>query len=98
VVIAVRGEIDASNAAHVGLQMHGVLATARPMIVDMTDVDFFGAAGMLHMFAFDKACANSGTTWTLVTSHCVRRLIDLVDVGGSLPAVTSLAEALQRCA
>jgi anti-anti-sigma factor len=97
-MIAVQGEIDASNAAHVALQMHGSLAMGRPVVVDMTDVEFLGAAGLLHIFAFDKACANVGTTWTLVASRSVRRLIDLVDVGRSLPVVSCLAEAVQRCA
>ena len=70
-VIAVEGEIDASNAAGVGLQLHAALATIRPLIVDMTDVEFLGAAGMLHLLAFGKACANCGLPWTLVTSRCV---------------------------
>ncbi|MBV9090902.1 MAG: STAS domain-containing protein [Mycobacteriaceae bacterium] len=95
-VIALRGEIDASNAAGVGTCLHEFVAPDRALVLDLSDLDFLCAEGVQSLFALGDRCERLGVDWALVASHSVRRLLRVYDREASLPAVGSMVEVLQR--
>lgn len=64
------------------------------LIVDLADIDFIALDGLHALIALNNQCARTGTTWALITSHAVNRLLRLGDHDKLLPAVGSATEAL----
>ena len=95
-VIALRGEIDASNAAEVGTCLHGFVSHERALVLDLSDLDVLGAEGVESLFMLADTCDRLGVDWALVASQSVRRLLRAGDREGRLPAVGSMVEVLQR--
>lgn len=95
-VIAATGEIDACNIHHLSDYVPHYLAGDRPVVVDLTDLDFLGAQGIPALLAINERCGEAGVDWALVPSHAVRRLLRVCVKDGQLPTVSSVAQALQR--
>jgi hypothetical protein len=64
------------------------------LIVDLAQVDFIAVDGLRGPFALNIQCARTGTTWVLIASHAVNRLLRVGDDDKLLPAVGSATEAL----
>jgi len=88
------GDIDQTNAGtlteyslvHVGC-CHG-------LILDLTRLEFFGAAGFSALHRISVNCARWGIDWALVPSAAVSLMLGIGDPDGLLPAVDSVSAAL----
>jgi anti-anti-sigma factor len=75
VVVSVRGEVDASNAARLADYVERHVAIAEALVVDTTAVDFFGAPALAALHRVDRCCAVSGVSWRLVAGPALRRVL-----------------------
>jgi Magnesium chelatase, subunit ChlI C-terminal len=71
-----------------------VVSDCGALIVDLAEVDFIAIEGLHALFALNIECACTGTTWALIASHAVNRLLRVGDHDTLLPAVGSATEAL----
>ncbi len=95
-VITATGELDASNIDRLTDYVRACLAGGRALILDLSQLGFLGAQGIRALFEISEECEASGTDWALVPGHPVTRLLRICDTGARLPAVASIAEALER--
>ncbi|MUL81085.1 MULTISPECIES: STAS domain-containing protein [unclassified Mycolicibacterium] len=95
-VISVNGELDASNAAE--LTECGIRHT-RPsgqLILDMSEVEFFGACCFACLHTVNVRCAGENIDWVLIPSPAVWRVLRICDPERALPASTGLPAALVK--
>jgi anti-anti-sigma factor len=97
-VVAAAGEIDASNIDRLTECIARALTDGRALILDLSELDFFGAQGIPALFSVNELCSNAGVDWAVVTNHPVRRLLRIGDRDHRLPTVSSVPEALTRLA
>lgn len=93
VVIAVRGEIDASNGTELAGYVERHAGIAGALVLDLSAADFFGTAGLTALRRIDLCCDR--IRWTLVPSPAVRRVLRACHAQ-DLPQATSVAAALRR--
>ena len=93
-VISINGEIDASNVDEVSRRASEMASDCNTLIVDLAEVNFIALDGLHALFALNMHCALTGTTWSLIVSRAVSRLLRLADHDRLLPAVGSATEAL----
>ena len=93
-VISISGEIDASNVDDVSHHVRELVSDGGALIVDLAEVDFIAIEGLRALFALNIQCARTGTTWALIASHAVNRLLRVGDHDTPVPAVGSATEAL----
>ena len=94
-VISVSGEIDASNVATVHRHINSLGSDCDALIVDLADVDFIAVDGLRALFALNTQCVRTETTFVLIFSPAVERLLRWGDRDKLLPVVGSATEALQ---
>jgi anti-anti-sigma factor len=97
-VVAATGEIDASNIDRLTDYIRSALSGDRPLVIDLSELSFFGAQGIPALFSLGEECGKAGVEWAVVASHPVRRLLRIGDKDNRLPAVGSVPEALKRLA
>ena len=93
-IICARGEIDQANAHTLAECSLACLARRCGLILDLTDLEFFGAAGFSALHRISLSCAHAGINWTLVPGFAVSRLLRICDPDGLLPSVGSVGAAL----
>jgi anti-anti-sigma factor len=93
-VMSISGDIDASNADDVSHHVRELASDCGALIVDLAEVDFIALEGLHALIALNIQCARTGTTWALIASHAVNRLLRAGDHDKLLPAVGSATEAL----
>jgi anti-anti-sigma factor len=85
VLVTVRGEVDATNSrALAGYVERQIAGTAR-LVLDLTDIDFFGTAGFAALHNVNVICARYGVEWVLLAQPHLRRLLLICDPDGLLP-------------
>ncbi len=94
-VVAISGEVDVSNVDLIRARVCRFIAVGPALILDMSNVDFFDVNGIRALLTINRQCTQAGVPWALVTSEAVTLLLDLGDVDDVIPAVDSVAEALQ---
>jgi anti-sigma B factor antagonist len=77
--IVLTGEIDASNASTIGVQVgDALLGGATAVVVDLSGVTFFDSTGLGALIASRNACGESKVPMSLrAPSPQVRRILDL---------------------
>lgn len=98
-VVTIRGEIDAVNADQVGDHIRRFILGEDRVVLDMSDVSQFAAAGISLLQTFDAECRAEGVQWTLVAGPAVAETLG--DSGfsdnHSVPeALHDLADAIDR--
>jgi anti-anti-sigma factor len=93
-VVSAHGEIDASNANTLAEYTLGQVMGFRRLILDLRDVDFFGAKGLWALHEVSAGCARAGIGWAVVPSGTVSRLLRICDPQGTLPAASTIDAAL----
>lgn len=96
IVITVCGEVDLSTAPRV---QDVLLAHLRPapaaLIVDLTDVGFFGAAGLTTLITAQQAATAAGVGFGVIAdSRPVLLPVTLTGLGSTLNIHADLAQAL----
>jgi anti-anti-sigma factor len=94
-VIAVSGDIDASNSDFMTTVLSGFASRNDRIVLDLSSVDFIGTQGVRVLIDFDRQCRRDGAAWALVPCRILRRLLGVIDVGRHLPAADSVDDAVQ---
>ncbi|HEY1839828.1 MAG TPA: STAS domain-containing protein [Mycobacterium sp.] len=94
VVITVRGELDASNATQLADYFDRCIAHSMPLILDLTDLEFFGTAGFSALHLINVKCAGANVRWAVVPNKAVTRLLRICDPDSTLPLVKSVHDVL----
>ncbi|MGA5466051.1 STAS domain-containing protein [Mycobacterium sp. NPDC050041] len=96
VVVTVDGEIDATNGRALGRFVERHTGISTQLVLDLSDVEFFGCQGFRALYYIGVHCARSDVDWALVGSPAVRRLLQILDPNNELPLVEDLAAAESR--
>jgi anti-anti-sigma factor len=87
VVVRARGEVDTVTAWMLERQLRFAAAVATspaPVVADLRDVDFFGAAGVAVLVEAGRRCAEQGTPLRVLPSAVVTRVLELCHVADLL--------------
>ena len=95
-VIAVSGDIDASNSDFMVTVLDAFATRNDRLVVDMNGVDFVGTQGVRVLVDFDLRCRRDGAVWALVPCRILQRLLAVIDIGRHLPVSNSVDDALVR--
>jgi anti-anti-sigma factor len=85
VIVAVEGEIDASNSRELAGYVQRHITSAEHVVLDLRLVDFLGTAGFAALHNINVICCGSGATWMLQAGRQVRRMLEICDPKGALP-------------
>ena len=101
-VVTIRGEIDAVNVDRVSRHIRRFILGSNPVVLDLSDVSHFAAAGISLVHRLDEDCRAAGVQWTLVVSPAVMELLgdglDQDENGEMFPVARSVREALRNLA
>jgi anti-anti-sigma factor len=98
-VVTIRGEIDVVNVDRASEYIRRFILANSPVVLDMSDVSHFAAAGIALLSTFDDECRAAGVEWTLVASPAVLDLLDQCEQDEVLfPVRYSVQEALRDLA
>jgi anti-anti-sigma factor len=95
-VVAVNGEIDASNADPMSTDVADFISSGRPLVLDLSGVDFFGVAGFRALMKVADEFTMAGLNWALVTGDAVELVLRVAHRNYLFPRAASMDEALQR--
>jgi anti-sigma B factor antagonist len=96
-VLRVKGEVDATSAWRIDSAVMGVLAAQivhGPVIVDLSDVTFFSAAGITALVTARKLCDGLADLRVVAASPPVMRLLEATALTGELTVYPTLDRAL----
>lgn len=93
-VIAVRGEVDATNAADLSDFAADSLEGCCQLLVDLSGLDFFGTEGLSALHTINAACVQRGIPWLIVATAHVSRMLQICDPADALPRVRSAADGM----
>lgn len=94
VVVEVEGEVDAVNADALREYAMSVLPDADRVVLDFSEVKFFGTAGVSALQTLKVAATAAGTEGVIVVSPAVARVLRLCDPAGVMAAVGTLAAGI----
>lgn len=84
-VVAVHGDIDMRSAPMFSDFVCNRVSSKRHVTLDLTDVDFFGVAGISVFDAVRDYTAGINATWSIVAGRAVTRLLQVAGVEASIP-------------
>lgn len=93
-IVSAHGDIDMTNARTLTEYSLTNLVRCRGLILDLTHLEFCGAAGISALDRISVSCAHAGIAWALVPGDAVSLLLRICDPGGLLPAVDTVSAAL----
>jgi|SRR5271166_532247 len=93
-VVSAHGDIDKTNAHTLTEASLANLARCRGLILDLTRLEFFGAAGFSELHSISVSCARAGIGWALVPGAAVSVVLRVCDPDGFLPAADTVRAAL----
>ncbi|MGW4110484.1 STAS domain-containing protein [Actinosynnema sp. NPDC004786] len=98
VVVRVAGEVDALTVRELAQEIAVSLALATPpapVVVDLTEVDFFAAAGLNELHRGHRAALAAGVQLRVVAAHRhVLRPLEISGLAREIAPCATLAEAL----
>jgi anti-anti-sigma factor len=92
VLVAVRGEVDATNNRALAGYVERQVAGSSRLVLDLTAIEFFGAAGFAALHNVNVICARYGVPWVLVVDPQLRRFLRICDPDSQLPVEDSAAD------
>ncbi|ORW71990.1 STAS domain-containing protein [Mycobacterium saskatchewanense] len=95
-IVSAHGDIDQTNARTLTEYVLARLARCRGLILDLTCLEFFGAAGFSALHRISVSCARAGLDWALVPGAAVSLLLRICDPDGWLPVVNTVGAAVAR--
>ena len=96
VLVAAIGDVDATNHHELGRFVQRHTRVSKQLVLDLTDVDFFGSQGFTALYYISVQCARHDVDWMIVGGRAVLRLLRICDAHAELPLVDDLAAALAR--
>ncbi len=98
VLVAATGAIDALSASDICVMIERRAAGYRQLVLDLSDVDFFGTAGYSLLHRLHSRCSRAGVDWVLVAGPEVQRLLRVCDPDGMLPTAANIVSAVAALA
>jgi anti-anti-sigma factor len=89
VLVTVSGEVDATNSRELAGYVERHVAGSPRLMLDLTDVDFFGTAGFAALHNVNLTCARHDVAWVLVAGSQLRRFLAICDPAERLPVKDS---------
>lgn len=86
--VSVCGEVDAANAKHFAHTVREAAVGSAALVLDLTEVNFMAFDGASALYAISAHLAREEVTWCVVASPAVRRVLELCDPEGLIPATT----------
>jgi len=84
VVVTARGEIDLVTAPALAQRLEQHLPSSGELVLDLSEVAFFGAAGLQALVHVQREATRHGIIFRLVTGPQVHRLLGLVELDRTL--------------
>lgn len=97
-VITIRGRIDSTNVDQLSEQARRFVLAKEPLVVDLSGVTSFAAAGIWLLCVLDGDCRAAGVEWTLIEGPAVAELLGDFDEDGMFPTSRSVDQALHALA
>jgi anti-anti-sigma factor len=94
-VLSIRGEVDASNAAQLVAYVERHVAIAGTLVVDTSAVDFFGPPALAALHRIDLCCSGGDVHWRLVVGPALRRVMRVCGTS-ELPRADSVESAVRQ--
>ena len=92
VVVTAHGELDASNAGQLADYVQRCAASCQWVILDLSNLDFFGTSGFSTLHTINVRCAGAGVRWAVVPNQVVSRLLQICDPDHALPIYDSVTD------
>lgn len=93
-VVKVHGDIDMRSAPILAGYVCSRVEADKRLILDLSDVGFFGIAGLTVFTALDEAVDSVRASWSLVEGHPVRRLLQATSVVPKVKRFSTVEDAL----
>jgi anti-anti-sigma factor len=93
-IVSAHGDIDITNVRALAEYSLADLNHCRGLILDLTRLEFFGAAGCSALHRISGSCARAEIDWVLVPGAAVSVLLRVCDPHGLLPAAGTVSAAL----
>jgi anti-anti-sigma factor len=77
--ISASGAVDASNSDRLAQYVFRYAANCERLILDLTEVTFFGFESFSHLRLISDRCATASVTLTLIPSAVVARVLQICD-------------------
>ena len=87
VLVAVTGDVDATNSHGLGRFVQRHTRVSKQLILDLSGVDFFGSQGFTALYYVSVQCARRDVDWMIVGGRTVRRILRICDPDDELPVV-----------
>ncbi|WP_415975617.1 STAS domain-containing protein [Rhodococcus sp. 077-4] len=84
-VVAVHGDIDMRSAPMFSDFVRSRVSSKRHVTLDLSNVEFFGIAGLTVFDAVRDYTAGIGASWSIVAGRSVSRLLRAADLESSIP-------------
>jgi anti-anti-sigma regulatory factor len=94
-VLAISGDIDASNTDHVSGYAAQLVPVGNALLLDLSGVSFLAAQCISVLDAVGDACDDAGLPWALITSHAVDRVLRISEHDDILPVASSVPDGMQ---
>lgn len=97
-VVTIRGRIDATNVDQLSEQARRFVLAKEPLLLDLSGVTSFAAAGIWLLCVLDGDCRAAGVEWMLIEGQAVRELLGDFDEDAMFPTARSVEQALHALA
>jgi anti-anti-sigma factor len=84
-LVAVHGDIDMLSAPMFSDFVCSRVSSKRHLTLDLSNVEFFGIAGLSVFDAVREYTAGIGASWSIVASRSVTRLLQVADLESTIP-------------
>jgi anti-anti-sigma regulatory factor len=97
-VVTISGSVDATNVDQVIDYAQRFNLPDKPLVIDLTGVESFGAQAVRLLYAVDDACGAAGLEWAVIPSQAVSLTLLMTHGDIDFPTATTVHEALQHFA
>lgn len=98
VLVAAVGEVDAANSADLFDFIEDRVAGYEQLVLDLSQLDFFGTDGFSALHTVNVRCARRGVEWVLVPGPAVARVLRVCDPEGELSTAGNIVSAVAALA
>jgi len=98
VLLTVTGDIDAATASGLFDDLETHLRGYRQVVLDLSGVEFFGAAGYSLLNRLHVHCTRASIDWIVVTGTEAQRLLRVCDPDGIFPTAANIVSAMAALA
>ncbi len=96
VIVSAHGDIDSMTAHTLTEYSLAHLVHCRGLILDLTRLEFFGAAGFFALHRISVSCAGAGIAWAFVPGAAVSLVLRICDPDGLLPSADTVIAVMAR--